>query len=266
MSSLGDEFVLVKKCTVIGSSSSSSSGGTLGSTKSSTAGCATVQPVSPATLSSSAKGDLKETLEDTTQAFTTLVVNRGNRGQVSGMVKTVLNADGFWTTSTSSAMSTNMTLLPAGDSMFATFCKLFDEVRFDKAIVTFDFTEYESLLERSVSSATARSFVLALTRLNSQTSDYYYLQDRPGSKMCSPSCSRRVFKLEMPLTGLITSSGGQYAAANGWYSTQTLASVSASEVIAGRALFASSDTCGVAGVVRVRVQFLTRFRGRRGGV
>jgi hypothetical protein len=198
------------------------------------------------------------------QAFTNVSVNRGS-AQISGTIRTIMCADGFWTTSTASAMSTTMTMLPLGDSMWSSIVKLFDEVRFKKVTVTFDFTEYESLLERSAASALARSFVVGLSHTDFTNRDFYYLQDRPGAKFMSPSASRRVFKMGMATPILSTAAGVPHALGkSGWISTSYLNGLSTSDVVCGWAHFASSDTCGIAGVIRVRVQFHCEFRGRRG--
>jgi len=199
------------------------------------------------------------------QPFTYSTNNGSRKWSVNGSVGVVLNADGYWTTSTSSAMATSMTVTLAVDNMFATLVKLFDEVRCDRCLCTIDFTEYESLLERSSSSASARSFALAFCRKGLAAEDYYYLMDRPYARLVSPSPSRRIVKFAEKCGQIMTSGGVIYGKdSDGFTSTSQLASVSVSDVNCGVLKLATSDTCGVAGTIRVRAQISCTFRGRRG--
>jgi len=199
------------------------------------------------------------------QAFTYVERNAFGKPTLDHSIRTVLNADGFWTTSTSAAMSTNMSLLPLGDAQFTRFQALFDEIHVSSVIITLDFTEYESMLERTAASASARSFVFALTRTDNGSRDYYTLQDRPNSILVSPSSSKRVVKIKYALDGLRNGSSVPYAMEKGgWYSTDYLNGLGSSNVIAGWAQIASSDTCGVAGLIRLRAQFNVVFRSRKG--
>jgi hypothetical protein len=208
---------------------------------------------------------VKVSSKDLTSESISASSNRSRRAFVSGKIDTYLCADGFWTTSTSSAMSTTMTMLPLGDAMFANFVKIFDEVKIKKCLVTIDFTEYESLLERSASSATARSFAVGLSSSDYVNRDYYYLQDRPNCRLVSPSSAKRIFRFTLPVHGLLSSLAVNLPqTVDGFYSTVYLNGLSTGEAVAGWIHLATSDTCGVAGVIRVRVQFDCTFRGRRG--
>lgn len=205
-------------------------------------------------------------VEAPAQPFVYEYPNRVISGRGDGTFKTILNADGFWTTSTSAAMSTTMTLLPAGDNMWASCIKLFEMVHFDKVHVTLDFTEYESLLERSTSTASARAFVAAYAPMDNASRDYYYLQDRPRTRVISPSAAKRVFRFAHKIPGatntdLVTP---MVQMKGGWYSTMNLATISSSNWCVGWMHMASSDTCGVAGIIRVRAQIYVTFKSRFG--
>lgn len=185
------------------------------------------------------------------------------RREGEGHLITTLNADGFWTTNTSSAMATQMTMLPLGDGMFSVFAKVFDEVKLRSVKVTLDFTEYQTLLDKTASAA-GRSFAVALSRLDNVARDYTYLQDRRNAKLVSPSAAKRIFFLRQKLNGLVNPSAITIPNNMGWYSTDYLAAGTPTDFIASHLKLATSDTCGVAGIIRARAQFQVEFRCRKG--